>query len=158
MYAILVAIIFLVLVTVLYARPDRRKIDNFQRKEPLSWLPIDEQIIKESIVQQEIDEEDNVGFRYTGPSNQFEDEMLNKVNFDDDPIISQTVVKKGDNIFQATIYANGNITFTKNVKLSPNELKNFIKLKKNMINENPHCCPDIPPDWVCDLFATLPEL
>jgi len=85
---------------------------------------------------------------YKGPSSYvLKDEMLIDINEEDDPVITQSVIKHGKNIFQATVYSDGVIKFTKEVKLSPDELKEFMKLKDKMISENPHCCTDIPPDW-----------
>ena len=45
------------------------------------------------------------------------------------PILTQTVTKDEENIFQATIYDDKTIVFNKQVKLSPDEFKEIINLK-----------------------------
>jgi hypothetical protein len=56
--------------------------------------------------------------------------MLVDINDDDDPVITQSVIKYGKNIFQATVYGNGVIKFTKEVKLSPDEPERVHETKR----------------------------
>ena len=73
------------------------------------------------------------------------------------PILTQTVTKDKENIFQATIYDDKTIVFNKQVKLSPDEFKEIINLKDKMVIESPGCCHDIPQSWAMN-YMTIHDI
>ena len=64
-----------------------------------------------------------------------------------DPILTQSIIKNGKKVFQATVSRRGTVTFIKKVKLTPDELENVTKLKRQMTKTNPSCHPDVSKKW-----------
>lgn len=58
-------------------------------------------------------------------------------------ILTKSILKGNQIIFQATLYTNGALTYSgKQVVISPTELQEIIRLKNIVSLEKPNCCPD----------------
>lgn len=142
MYALFAAIIFVVLFAIFFIYWDKPNNDTFVNQNMDGNTSENNFDINVMLNKQMIDWAKEHKTNYN--QNDFQDNMLSHVD-PNEAIMTKTIVKDFNDIYNATIYKNGTVEFRKKIKLTPDEMKNILKLKDNMLLLCPHCCPDVTP-------------